>query len=236
MNVDINCDLGEGMDNDAVLMPYLDSCNIACGGHFGDQQTMLQAIKLAKLHNVKVGAHPSFPDKHNFGRKIIEITAEQLQYSLYHQIEDFVKACTLCDMDMHHIKLHGALYNLAASDAEVAALVLNVFAAVKADIAIYVPYQSAIAVLAEDYFPVIHEAFIDRRYHNDLRLVSRSRNDALIVDPTEAWQQMSDVIETGHLTSVEGNRVKISAQTFCLHGDEEGAVAMIQHISKCLGR
>lgn len=236
MNIDINCDLGEGLGNDAELMPYLDSCNIACGGHFGDEQTMLQALKLAKKHDVKVGAHPSFPDKVNFGRKIIEITAEQLQYSLYHQIEDFVKACAICDMEMHHIKLHGALYNLAASDAEVAALVLNVFAAIQADIAIYVPYQSVIATLAEDYFPIIHEAFIDRRYHNDLRLVSRSRDDAVITDLGEAWQQMSDILATGHVTSVEGDRVKISAETFCLHGDEKNALDMIRYISQCLGR
>ena len=236
MKIDINCDLGEGIGNDAELMPYLDSCNIACGGHFGDKDSMKEAIKLAKEYAVKVGAHPSFPDKQNFGRKIMKLSATELQNSLYQQIEDFSKVCEELNVEMHHIKLHGALYNLAANDPEVAAIVLNVFAAVKADIKIYVPYQSVIAMLADDYFPVVYEAFIDRRYHSDLSLVSRVNDNAVITDIDEVWQQMSSIINDGQLKSVEGDLVAIKADTFCLHGDEKNAVALVRHIRQCLCR
>ncbi|MBL4659808.1 MAG: LamB/YcsF family protein [Alcanivoracaceae bacterium] len=150
------------------------------------------------------------------------------------QIKDFIKACEELNVEMHHIKLHGALYNLAANDPEIAAIVLNVFAAVKADIKIYVPYQSVIAMLADDYFPIAYEAFIDRRYHSDLSLVSRSNDNAVITDLDQAWQQMSSIVNQGQLKSVEGDLVSIKADTFCLHGDEKNAVALIQHIRQCL--
>ena len=234
MKIDINCDLGEGIGNDAELMPYLDSCNIACGGHFGNKDTMKDAIILAKKYNVKVGAHPSFPDQQNFGRKVMNLSATELQTSLYHQIEDFIKVCEELNVEIHHIKLHGALYHLAANDPEIAAIVLNVFAAVKTDIKIYIPYQSVIAMLADDYLPIVYEAFIDRRYHSDLSLVSRSSDNALITDIDEAWQQMSSIINHGQLKSVEGDLVNIKADTFCLHGDEKNAVALAQHIRLCL--
>lgn len=234
--IDINCDLGEGMANDAKIMPFLDSCNIACGGHYGDSCSMNIAVDLALKHGVKVGAHPSFPDRENFGRKNVNISAEQLQFSLYQQIDAFLTICQQHDVEMHHIKLHGALYNLAARDAEIAALVLNVFAAVHPDIKIYVPYQSVIATLAEDYFPIAYEAFIDRRYHSDLRLVARTHSNAVIHDMDEAWQQMSNIINHGCLTSVENKKVKIKADTFCLHGDEENALDLVKHIRVCLSR
>jgi UPF0271 protein len=189
---------------------------------------------LAIKYGVKVGAHPSFPDKENFGRKIIQISPQELQSSLYQQMAVFIEACDELGIEMHHVKLHGALYNLAAADAEIAALVLNVFAAIQADIKIYVPYASAIALMAEDYFPISYEAFIDRRYHRDLSLVSRSKSNAVITDKDEAWQQMSGIINKGQLRSVEGVKVEIKADTFCLHGDQENALEMVQYIHQCL--
>lgn len=234
MKIDINCDLGEGMGNDALLMPYLGSCNIACGGHFGDDASITAAIKLANQYKVNVGAHPSFPDKQNFGRVVMDISQQQLQDSLYQQISDFLAVCQQQNTAMHHIKLHGALYNLAANDAEIAALVLNVFAATATDIKIYVPYNSVIAMMAEDYFPVVYEAFADRRYHQDLSLVNRSQNNAVITDKHEAWQQVSTIIKQNKVESIEGELVDIKADTFCVHGDQSNALEILKHIQQCL--
>lgn len=234
MSIDINCDLGEGMDNDALLMPFLGSCNIACGGHFGNVESMMTAVKLAIKHGVNVGAHPSFPDRENFGRKIIDISRDDLQQSLYQQIIAFQKVCTGLGVIMHHIKLHGALYNLAASNAEIAAVVLNAFAATKADIKIYVPYNSAIAILADDYFPIVYEAFADRSYNSDLSLVSRDKGNALISDKNTAWLQVSTMINAGKVKSIDGKMVDIKADTFCVHGDSKNALELVKHLHQCL--
>ena len=135
---------------------------------------------------------------------------------------------------MHHIKLHGALYNLAASDAEIAAVVLNVYAAVHTDIKIYVPYNSAIAILADDYFPIVYEAFADRNYHVDLSLVSRTQPDAMITDKELVWNHLSTIIETGNVRTVDGQLVPIKADTFCIHGDQKNALDVLRHIKQCL--
>lgn len=232
--IDINCDLGEGMGNDALLMPYLDSCNIACGGHYGDHHSMQETILLAKENGVKIGAHPSYPDKENFGRKILSLPPETLQQSLYQQISTFKQQCQICEVEMHHIKLHGALYNQVVGDAELAALVLNVFAAIAPEIKIYVPFQSIIALLAEDYFHIVHEAFIDRRYHDDLTLVAREQEGAVINDPQAAWQQLSQILNHKTVATIEGHDTAIKAQTFCLHGDEKNAVNLLKYIRTCL--
>ncbi|MCF6317907.1 MAG: 5-oxoprolinase subunit PxpA [Proteobacteria bacterium] len=234
MKIDLNCDLGEDMGNDAQLMPFLGSCNIACGGHFGDTQTMTAAVKLAKKHNVNAGAHPSFPDKENFGRKVMAISRDGLQQSLTQQISDFQQVCSACDIPMHHIKLHGALYNLAVNDAEIAAVVLNAFASVQADIKIYVPFNSAISILADDYFPIVYEAFADRAYNADLSLVSRDKPNAVITDKQQAWQQVKSIIQTGKVPTINGQMVTIKADTFCVHGDNKNAFEILQYIHQCL--
>ncbi len=234
MKIDLNCDLGEGMGNDSQLMPFLGSCNIACGGHFGDTQTMTAAVKLAKTHQVNVGAHPSFPDKEGFGRRVIEISRDELHQSLVKQITDLQIICKQNNIVMNHIKLHGALYNLAANDAEIAAVVLNAFAKVQADIKIYVPYFSVIAILAEDYFPIVYEAFADRSYNSDLSLVSRDRPHAVISNKQKAWNQVKSIIETGKVPAINGQMLAIKANTFCVHGDNKNAFEILQHIHQCL--
>jgi len=233
MKIDINCDLGEGMGNDAALMPLLGSCNIACGGHFGDVKSMTITVKLAKKHGVMVGAHPSFPDKENFGREIMDISRDELHQSLVKQISDFQLVCQQNNVNMHHIKLHGALYNLAANDTEIAALVLNAFTRVKPEVKIYAPYFSAIAILAEDYFPIVYEAFADRNYNADLSLVSRDKPNAVIADKQKAYEQIKSIVETGKVTSIDGQMVDIKADTFCVHGDNQNALEILQFIHQC---
>lgn len=228
--IDINCDLGEGSGNDALLMPFISSCSIACGGHYGDKETIAATIRLAKKHHVKVGAHPSFPDKENFGRKIMTLTKSELEDSIYHQLKTFQEVCKKEGIPINHIKLHGALYNLAAKDEQTALAVLNTIKKTKIKAAIYAPYQSALANIARPNFDVIFEGFADRKYHSDLQLVARSKNGAVISEPTVAWKQVQHILEKGTVLSIEGEKVKIAAQTFCIHGDQPNAVALASYI------
>ena len=125
ISIDINCDVGEGIDNEAQLMPCISSCNIACNAHAGSVAIIDEVIALAKKHNVKVGAHPSFPDRENFGRKVMQITDEELQESIESQIDLLIERAALQDVKLHHIKPHGALYNLIAKDKKTAIVVIE---------------------------------------------------------------------------------------------------------------
>ena len=136
--IDINCDVGEGIENEHLLMPYISSCNIACGGHFGDQFTIDKTIQLAIDNNVKIGAHPSFPDKENFGRKIMDISDVELQESLILQMQLFKKRAALKNAIIHHVKPHGELYNLIAVDQEKAILFVNAIQQVFENVKVYV--------------------------------------------------------------------------------------------------
>ncbi len=230
MKFNINCDLGEGMANDEELMPYLNECNIACGGHFGNLSSIKQTIRLAKKHNVLIGAHPSFPDKENFGRKLITINDIDLAQSLHDQISLFLAACSQCNSEMNHIKLHGALYNLCCVDSKIAQLVLDVYVQFDYQFKLFVPYQSVIAQLAQNKFQLSFEAFIDRRYNNDLSLVNRQHKYATINNPKNACEQVKSIINSGYLTSLDGNRINIKADTFCLHGDNPNALALANYL------
>ena len=231
---DINCDLGEGMGNDTELMGFIDSCNIACGGHFGTLKTVQETIKLAQKHRVKIGAHPSYPDPENFGRCLMPMRDEELQHTLIEQLQLFKQACSLQASTAHHVKLHGALYNAAAKDLSIAKVVLSAIASVFKDVIIYAPYDSVLAQLAQQQFVVKHEAFIDRRYLNDLSLVPRHHPQAVIDNPQQAWQQLSLLIEQGKVITLEGEVKTLKAETFCLHGDATNALSIIEYIRKCL--
>lgn len=228
--IDINCDLGEGTGNDALLMPFISSCNIACGGHYGDKETMAATIRLAKDHHVKVGAHPSFPDKKNFGRKILIISKNALEDSIYQQIKTFQAVCKVEGVQINHIKPHGALYNLVAKDNSTASTVLNTLKKTGVVAAIYAPYQSSIATLGQRNFDIIFEAFADRQYHSNLQLVARSEKGSVISTPKIAWNQVRSILQEGVVTSVEGEKINIEAQTFCIHGDQPNAVALASYI------
>jgi len=123
--IDINCDVGEGVGNEADIFPFISSCNIACGGHAGDQETMLKVAYLAKKHNLKVGSHPSYPDKANFGREVMDISDQNLIQSIRKQLADFDEVLKQEQISLHHIKAHGALYNQTAKDEELAKAYLD---------------------------------------------------------------------------------------------------------------
>lgn len=226
--IDLNCDLGEGVGNDAELMPLISSCSIACGGHAGDDATMRSTIQLAKQHGVKVGAHPSFPDRVNFGREMMNMPEGELAASISNQVERFLNACVQNGVEMNHVKLHGALYNCAAKDAAMADLVVDVLKPFGTHFSIYAPFGSVLAEKGSAFYPIVHEAFVDRRYQPDLSLVARTHDRAIISTADEAWTQFLSIVKDGKVPVLDGDFAEIQAQTFCVHGDSEHALSLLR--------
>ena len=232
--IDINADLGEGFGNDAEMMPLISSCSIACGGHYGDKTTMLATIQLAKKYHVKIGAHPSFPDPDNFGRKYVSMTKSELTNSLVEQLLNFYTVCETEDTLAHHIKLHGALYNHAAIDPDIADAVMDAIVATRLLPKLYVPYGSVLAQKAKNTCPIVYEAFIDRRYNDDRSLVSRSESIALIKDSKYAFNQLLRIYNKAVVTTVSKSDIFIKAATFCIHGDHANSINILNYIHEQL--
>lgn len=231
--IDINCDVGEGMLNEPDLFPLISSCNIACGGHFGSAKTIDKAIALALKHNVKIGAHPSFPDQENFGRKLIKISNEALSESLETQIEFFLERLAKVNQKLHHIKPHGALYNRIAMDTGLAEVFIDSLTKYLTDSCLYVPYQSKIEEVAlYNNLNISYEAFADRNYTNSLRLVDRRDNNAVIQQPKKVFEHVYFMLKEKQVVSIEGKKIQIKADTFCIHGDNENAVAILNTLHK----
>ncbi|WNH10761.1 5-oxoprolinase subunit PxpA [Thalassobellus suaedae] len=230
-SIDINVDVGEGVGNESQLMPLVSSCNIACGGHAGDNVTMRSVVKLAKQHRVKIGAHPSFPDKENFGRVKMDLSCTALFATLKHQIEDLLSILREEHITLHHVKPHGALYNLVAVDKKAALVIIEVMKSFVDPIKLYVPFQSVIASLAlENNIPIVYEAFADRNYNADLSLVSRTKKEALIRDTDVMFKHVYGMILNQKVIAVTGESVPIKAETFCIHGDNFNAVSLLKKL------
>ena len=233
--IDINCDLGEGLDIEQIIMPLISSCNISCGAHAGSIEIIDKVIELAVKHKVKIGAHPSFPDRQNFGRKVLDVSNSDLQKSLEDQLTIFKDRALLQNATIHHVKPHGALYNLIAVNREKASVVIaaiqHVFEAVK----LYVPYQSRIEEVAiQSGLEIVYEAFADRRYNEDLSLVSRTFSNALIEDKHEVLKQVQKISDKQLVTTINFHEKKIKASTFCVHGDTKNAIELLQYLHKHL--
>lgn len=229
---ELNCDMGEGIGNDAMIMPFLDACSIACGGHAGDDDSMKETILMALQSGVAIGAHPSFPDRENFGRKKVEISSNELQDSLHEQVSYFQQICTSEGAKMGHIKIHGALYNLAASDesyAQIAAEALLNFM----EIPFYAPHNSVFSKIIKAKGGFIKpEAFADRRYNSDLTLVSRNQPEGVIVDPNLASKQVMQMVNNQEVTCIDESISAIIAETFCVHGDNPKAIEILIALRK----
>ncbi|MCL4153836.1 UNVERIFIED_CONTAM: hypothetical protein GTU68_053983 [Idotea baltica] len=212
-------------------MPFIASCNIACGGHAGNLETMRTVVKLAKQHRVKIGAHPSFPDKENFGRVEMDLSCAALFTSIKQQVQTLQDVLNDEHVMLHHIKLHGALYNLAAVNTKVANVIVEVMKSLVLPIKLYVPYKSVIADLAiENNIAITYEAFADRNYNNDLTLVSRQENNALITDKDVMFNHVYNMISKQLVKTIQDTDVEILAETFCIHGDNPDAVILIKSL------
>ena len=234
MNIDqvkINSDLGEGTGIEKDIMPYLTSCSIACGGHTGDKSTMKNTILIAKKYCVKVGAHPSYPDKENFGRKKISISKSDLISSLKNQINELNEICNAHSITLDHIKLHGALYNFSVVDVDTASTIVELMKKNYPDKILYVPYGSLISELAlEKNIKINYEVFLDRNYNDDLSLVSRSKNNSMILDHNKMLNRLKNVIIGNKIQTVNGNYKKIIGDTFCGHGDSPKMSGIIKSL------
>ena len=229
IKLDINADVGEGIENENELFPFISSCNIACGGHTGNYKTMLSTVGLAKQHNVKIGAHPSFEDQENFGRKILKVDKKGLLSSLINQVESLQDILKNQEIKLNHIKAHGALYNLSAYDKDSAKIIIEL--AKKIDTKLYVPYSSLISKMAKEQdVETYNELFIDRNYNSDLTLVSRENSNALINDSKTMFEHVKKIINDQIITSINNKNMSVEFDTLCIHGDSPNAIKLIKEL------
>ena len=231
MKIDINADIGEGCVNDKSLFPLISSCNIACGGHIGDNESINSSIKLAIKHDVKIGAHPSFPDKLNFGRKLIKISSSDLEKSLTSQINLVIKISRNYNKRIHHIKPHGALYNLAFSDFKTCQIIIDCIKKLPYKVSLFSQYKSLLSSLAkENGIKVYNEVFIDREYNDDLSLVSRENKNAITYDLNKINRKILNVFKKKKITSINNFKMNVKADTYCIHGDNPKALIIMKSL------
>ena len=237
-SVDINCDMGESygawkMGEDAAVMPYITSANVACGFHGGDPGTIRATVKLALEHGVAIGAHPSLPDLQGFGRRVMKISPQDMYDLVLYQagaVEAFVRAA---GARLHHVKCHGALYNMAANDAGLAEAMARAVKDLGGGLMLYALSNSLMMNTAKKLgIRVAGEVFADRGYADDGTLAPRGSPGAMIEDATLAAQRAVSMVEDGYVTALSGVRVPVSPDTLCLHGDQPGAVAFAKAIRK----
>ncbi len=235
MNIDLNADLGEGSAFDAQLMPLLSSCNIACGGHAGDQQSMRIALSLAQQHNVCVGAHPSYPDRAQFGRVKLTLEPSQLQTSISQQIEQLQRLAVQQGTKVRYVKPHGALYNQAATDADLAQLLIASIKLIDPSLALMGLAGSALlAQAAAAGLQTIAEGFIDRAYETDGQLRSRSLAGAVHHEQTVALQQALALAKGMPFPSYTNVPMRLTVQSLCLHSDTPQALSFAQAVRTAL--
>lgn len=234
--IELNADIGEGCD-DASLMPYLARVSIACGGHTGDAGSMAAALRLAAEHGVAAGAHPSYPDRSQFGRRALAATGDEIVAWVMQQTERLAEQAARLGLRLVHVKPHGALYNEAARDAAVARAIARAVAAVDPSLALVGLAGSQLIAAGEAAgLAVLNEAFADRRYHPSGRLVSRETTDALIADPEVAAEQARALAQGRPVATLGGGAVRIRADTICLHSDTPGALNIALAVHAALNR
>ena len=238
--IDLNCDMGELPEAIAdgtqeALMRSITSANVACGGHAGDEASMLATIEQAMRHGVAIGAHPGYPDRANFGRLGLKLSAEEISGFVSEQVMALAEIAESCGAHVGHVKPHGAIYNQAAGNREIAAAIAAGVARWRRDVVLVgLAGSLMLQVFCEAGFAVAAEAFADRRYEPDGTLRSRKFPDALIRDPFEAGKQAVGIVERGVVTASDCTEVAVCAQTICVHGDSPGAVAISGGVARAL--
>lgn len=231
MKIDLNADLGEGCGDDGALMPLISSANIACGFHAGDAQTMRESVRLALAHHVAIGAHPSFPDRENFGRTAMQLPPETVYAQTLYQAGALAAIARAEGSVMKHVKPHGMLYNQAAREPLLADAIARAVKALDANL-ILVGLAGSELIRAGAHYGLAtrEEVFADRGYLADGSLVPRSEPGALIEDDDEAVARTLDMVLNGQVRSREGGFAKVNAQTVCLHGDGAHALAFARRL------
>ena len=231
MQTDINCDMGEGSGNDELIMPFIDSANIACGYHAGDAATMWQTVELAVKHKVSIGAHLSFFDRNNFGRSEMNLDKEEVYELVTQQLIILTEIASSLDTKLNHVKPHGALYNMSARDPVLANIIAKSVKEFDDSLILFgLSGSYSISEANAMGLKTASEVFADRTYQDDGMLTPRSQPDALIDDTDKVVQQVVQMIKEGTVTTVSGKTIPIIAETICIHGDSKQAVKFAKAI------
>jgi UPF0271 protein len=239
-SIDLNCDLGEwrsedGPDLDKAIMPYISSCNIACGGHIGNEISMRWTVILAKKNKVKVGAHPSYPDRAGFGRNQIEMTGDRLKHSIKDQILSLKEIADGEGVKLHHIKPHGALYNAASKYRDIAKCVAEAIKELGLNVLVYGQADSEFELVSrKNDLNFCAEVFADRTYEDDLRLRARNLEGSVLHQKEDVLTQIFEMVVEEKVTAYSGKRLPIKAETICLHSDTKGSKELARNIHQFL--
>jgi len=236
MEININCDLGEkskfhSTKNDPDLLKIVNSANIACGYHAGDKETMNRVIEISKTNQVSIGAHPSFNDPENFGRKKINLNSSEVTKLIIDQYEILQKIAQNHNENVTHIKPHGALNNMACEDLELATTIAKAIHSINKDIIFLVPTGSKMELAGKKLnMKIACEIFADRNYEDDGNLVSRSKDNALITNPDVAKKHVLKMVKNQALNCFSGKEIPCKIDSVCIHGDNESSLATAKSI------
>jgi UPF0271 protein len=238
--IDINCDLGEHygrwtLGDDLAILPYVSSANIACGFHAGDPLHILKTIEACIQHGVSIGAHPSFPDLQGFGRRKMQLEAEEIYSLVLYQTSALQGMVHASGDKLRHVKPHGALYNMAAADVAMAIPIARAISDLDAVLSLVGPPNSALEQAAKQYnLHFIREGFMDRAYLSNGQLADRKLPDAVYSEMGKVIEQALSISLHQQVTSIEGNVIPLQADTLCLHGDTPGAVGLAKKLRETL--
>lgn len=236
MRIDLNCDMGESygvytLGYDEAAMPHVTSINVACGFHASDPLNMLKTIRLAKKYNLAIGAHPAFPDLVGFGRRAMAASKEEIFADVVYQIGALAGICQSQGLKLQHVKVHGALYNMAEKDLAVGTAIAEAIQSVDPNLYMVCscgsPMVKAAQTVGVNY---VEEAFADRAYTVEGTLVPRSQPGAVIHDVKTVAERVLALVKTGKVKTIDGTEIALKADTICVHGDTPGAVEMIKEI------
>ena len=236
MEININCDLGESSkfhttENDPLLLSIVNSANIACGYHAGDQKTMEKTIEISKKNMVSIGAHPSFKDRENFGRKRLNLSALEVKNLIIEQINILSEIADKKGMEVTHVKPHGALNNMACENYELSKTISEAIIKTNKDLIFLVPTGSEMEKAGKKLgMKIAAEIFADRNYEDDGNLISRSKKNAMIIDPKTAEQHIIKMVQNQALNCYSGKQIPCEIDSVCVHGDSQNAVNTAKQI------
>ena len=236
MEININCDLGESsklhsVENDPLLLEIVNSANIACGYHAGDKRTMENTVEISKKNKVSIGAHPSFNDLENFGRKRLDLPSSEIKKLVIDQIDILSKVANDKGTKVTHVKPHGALNNMACENYDLAKIISEAIIEVNKELIFLVPTGSQMEKAGKKLgMKIAAEIFADRNYEDDGNLVSRSKNNAMIIDPEIAKKHVVKMVENQALNCYSGKQIPCEIDSICVHGDGESAVNTAKEI------
>ena len=240
MKVDLNSDLGEsfgaytiGLDDQ--VLSYITSANIACGYHAGDPNVMSKTVRMAKEHDVGVGAHPGLPDLHGFGRRMMDITPDDAYHLTLYQIGALQAFCTANKVELQHVKPHGALYNMAAKNEALANAIAKAVKEINPSLILFGLANSKLIQAGEELgLKTASEVFADRTYQDDGTLTPRSQDNAVIEHIQDAEKQVIHMIKEQKVKTVNGKEIPIKADSICVHGDKDSALLFVKKLRERL--